>query len=68
MNLLTKTEIIFELIHAHPNSDGTAFFGTEVGGPHLEIPRSTWEDMGEPLKITVTIEPGDLLNDDGSPS
>lgn len=28
----------------------------------LTIPRRTWEDLGEPDVVTVTIEPGDLLN------
>lgn len=30
------------------------------------IPMQTWEDMGSPGKMTVTIEPGDLLNGVGS--
>lgn len=29
----------------------------------LQIGKEDWQDMGEPDKITVTIEPGDLLND-----
>jgi len=33
--------------------------------PHrLVIPRDDWGDMGSPEVITVTIEPGDLLNDE----
>jgi hypothetical protein len=30
----------------------------------LVIPRCDWGDMGGPEVITVTIEPGDLLNDE----
>ncbi len=26
------------------------------------LPRTDWLDMGEPQAVTVTIEPGDLLN------
>jgi len=26
------------------------------------MPRSTWEEMGEPGTITLTVEPGDKLN------
>jgi len=28
----------------------------------LTIPASAWKDMGCPYEVTVTIEPGDLLN------
>jgi hypothetical protein len=30
----------------------------------LFVERGVWADMGEPDTITVTIEPGDLLNED----
>lgn len=26
------------------------------------LPRDVWDDMGRPTEITVTVEPGDLLN------
>ena len=29
----------------------------------VDVERSDWIDMGEPDVITVTIEPGDLLNE-----
>lgn len=28
----------------------------------VSLDRATWEDLGRPDHITVTIEPGDLLN------
>jgi hypothetical protein len=30
------------------------------------IDREDWEDFGSPEEITVTFEPGNLLNDEGS--
>lgn len=37
----------------------------DTGGIHRAalMTRADWQDMGEPETITVTIEPGDLLND-----
>lgn len=32
---------------------------------HLDVPESDWQAMGEPDRITVTFEPGDLLNGEG---
>ena len=32
----------------------------------VDVERSDWHDMGEPDVITVTIEPGDLLNDEAT--
>lgn len=28
----------------------------------VEIPEETWQDMGRPSELTVTIRPGDRLN------
>jgi hypothetical protein len=42
-----------------PRQDG------EIPGSKVEIPLQVWEDFGKPRIITVTIEPGDLLNDEG---
>lgn len=30
--------------------------------PRVTLDRDAWEEMGKPEKITVTIQPGDLLN------
>ena len=30
-----------------------------------EISHEAWVDMGEPTQVTVTVEPGDNLNDSG---
>lgn len=31
----------------------------------LTIDRATYEEMGSPVALTITIEPGDKLNDEG---
>ena len=31
---------------------------------YWDLPRKDWRDMGEPKTITITVRPGDLLNDD----
>jgi len=33
---------------------------------YIVISHGDWVDMGSPETVTVTIEPGDLLNDDAS--
>lgn len=33
---------------------------------HLYINRLDMQDFGQPLRVTVTIEPGDLLNTEGN--
>ena len=37
---------------------------TETPGVVIRVPYETWQDMGGPLTITVTVEPGDRLNED----
>ena len=42
-----------------------AMHGHAAGEAHthaVDVERSAWRDMGEPDTITVTIEPGDRLN------
>jgi hypothetical protein len=31
----------------------------------ITVPQSVWAELGAPDKITVTIEPGDTLNEEG---
>lgn len=40
---------------------GEAF--TSVEPPALTVDHDAWEDMGRPSQITVTVQPGDLLNE-----
>lgn len=62
-NVLTKTEI---LLH-RGNGDTDAFveFNPAIGsdGIFVTIPEGKWHDLGDPDELTVTIEPGDRLND-----
>ncbi len=38
--------------------------GEDEGDPRFFfLTAEAWEDMGEPTTITVTVQPGDLLND-----
>ena len=30
----------------------------------IDIPRQMWKDLGQPDKLTITIEPGDKLNEE----
>jgi hypothetical protein len=61
---LTKTRSI---LHATTRSDGYLTFERildEVDAPQrsIRIDEDDWYAMGEPGVVTVTIEPGDLLN------
>jgi hypothetical protein len=52
---------------AGQDSTGVAFNNEdEDTGPgdvtYINVPERDWMDMGEPREITVTIEPGDMLN------
>lgn len=39
------------------------FFPEDKGNLGLHtLPFETWEDMGSPMTITITVEPGDKLN------
>lgn len=39
---------------------------TEDGDPRhvLYVERDLWHEMGQPSTLTITVEPGDLLNED----
>jgi hypothetical protein len=39
------------------------FFGQDEISNILDLSRNDWEAMGSPETITITIEPGDLLQD-----
>lgn len=68
---LSKTRTLLEFAHvegddesAHPifvaSDDDPG--ETSVRRTEVRMDREVWQDMGEPHEITVTIEPGDLLN------
>lgn len=62
---LTKTRTI--LTHKGDDDDLYARFlsDTEDGDPRhvLYMERDLWHEMGTPATVTVTVEPGDLLNE-----
>lgn len=70
---MNKHQIILSM-HPNqvPNIKQVLFTQDETDpGSHpdsLYIAESRWEDLGEPTVITITVEPGDLLNppDDGA--
>lgn len=62
MTALTKTQVVLEQVNDDPDDTTMLFCGEDTPNTVI-IGRDVWEDMGEPEKITVTIEPGDLLND-----
>ena len=37
-------------------------YGDDSDPSYFSMGKEAWEDMGQPKKITVTIQPGDLLN------
>lgn len=50
--------VLFARDNAEPADDRT------YGVPSILVGIQTWAGMGEPTQITVTIKPGDTLNDD----
>ena len=48
---------IVEFSDRASHDDGT------VANRTLDLPAADWHDLGDPDAITVTIEPGDKLND-----
>lgn len=68
MPVVTKCRCTLKVVHIDAAS---VVFGTPVATPvddpfphvnTLSLTRSEWEEMGKPKRITVTVEPGDLLN------
>ena len=66
-NRLTRQRSILRLIGSPP--DVSRFVTTldqDEDPPTIrtwDVPRADWEDMGRPSVITLTVEPGDALND-----
>lgn len=61
MTALTRITILLEQNAFLTNTgNGQVVFSDRQNEIHLE--QMDWEDMGSPQSITMTIEPGDLLN------
>jgi hypothetical protein len=63
---LLKTEVTLVLVDSNDHGDGVervAFGSPSDERYYLCFPRREWRDMGKPDQITVTIEPGDRLNE-----
>lgn len=63
--ILTKTRSALRLVE---NPSTVARFAREKEEPderdcQVTLDREVWDDMGSPVVITVTVEPGDQLND-----
>ena len=68
--MVTKQRVIMSHFF-RANVEDVLFCEWQDGGPirrqrQLSLLSSDWAEMGSPEVITVTIEPGDLLNDDAS--
>lgn len=65
--VLTKSQTVLELQLG--GILGLVFSAPEVEGEEhrynaMQVDKRVWEDMGKPEVITVTIEPGDKLNEE----
>lgn len=52
------------LLHFAYHADGVTHLYREDRGEHYILPTRDFDEMGCPTTITLTIEPGDLLNED----
>lgn len=57
---MNKSQVVLWNSHM----DSLVFSPKDADLPIVVVDADTWEDMGRPFKITVTIEPGDKLNAD----
>lgn len=62
----TQSPLILTLQVTPRHHDDIAFEAYDLDNErfyrHLVIDRDTWNDLGQPVTVTVTIEPGDVLN------
>lgn len=56
-----RTVLQYQEIRSRLDTD-TILFYNDDSERYYYIPRDKWVEMGEPRVITLTIEPGDLLN------
>lgn len=59
VNVPRGVEVVARFFREHADDPSDDTLGLE----YIEIERSEWEDLGEPETITVTVEPGNTLND-----
>lgn len=69
MSMVIKSQVVLDLSD-YPTYTNRLLFsnaGDMETGQHTSVfmPRDKWESMNQPGQITVTIEPGDLLNPPG---
>lgn len=74
--ILTKTERVLELEAADDilggayENEGWVYFAQRAEDDPMQLScgvdlhRRDWLDMGCPVKVTITVSPGDLLNQD----
>ena len=64
--ILSKTKVVLDRDEDTPTHARFAYDPDIAAGEApthtVYVERAAWRDMGEPDTITVTIEPGDLLN------
>lgn len=60
------TQTVFILDRCAEPNPGRVFVSFIAGDPvyAMRLPIDAWRDMGKPKTITVTVQPGDLLNVD----
>lgn len=61
--MLKKTRFLMDMEYDGIDTLVEFGVGPDEGGWVLEFDHDRWEEMGHPRTITVTIEPGDKLND-----
>lgn len=61
---MTKTTSVLEIDLATriQHQGAVPFVHPEERSHELLLDREVWNDLGNPFKITITIEPGDTLN------
>lgn len=65
--ICTRTQTVLAL-HVFTSKAATFVRDEEMSETHinaLTIPRALYEELGSPHQITVSIEPGDKLNEEG---
>ena len=58
--MLSKSRSVLDKIEREWDIHSAWFSATDAGRG-IAVPMQDWIDMGRPASITVTIEPGDLL-------
>lgn len=65
--MLTKAESVVHLVEQPADEDVAVVFtssGEYTEYPYVFVDVDRWRDMGAPTVVTVTVEPGDRLNDE----